>query len=574
MSKLDVEKTCRLCGEKKSRMRFLFEHRHEYPLSLQQIIFDVSRLQVDPDDRMPQKICTWCVTTLLKIHTTIENYRANDLKLRQQLVGTLQIEIKQEEEEEVDMEMLEKAFTQELEVGEICIKQEAVEDKYLDSELHEESEVTYEMDESVGTKLDLSDTEHEKETVADDDEWKPTEQDAEDKEPPVKKYRRRTKQEKDAKGMRKTGRPRTKAKDLNRPRLHDYKCYICKSESHGSSEALIAHLTSSHEDQLPYTCPDCVMQTVVIKTVQRLNAHIRQHLNPVKCPHCDKRYSCKNGVNLHVQRYHQDGDVQCPSTCEYCGEVYPSKVSLLHHMKIHTTAVSCEICGKLFKDRPKLRLHIQGRHEKLKKYECNICKKKLGSLDTVQIHMKTYHLNRVFKCSYCPKTYASELTHRYHEKKHVENPEYVSKKDWKKYYTVVEGESNKPGEKLKKCNLCGIISKAMGSHLSTIHFPPEFRCTICDMTFKKKQRYEIHVLEHENGKALQCPICSREFSDRKNLIAHLRTKQHRDHPLAKSLDWLGLSVAKSKPRKPKAANCDEPREQDLIVEEYGLDDSL
>ncbi|XP_065076228.1 zinc finger protein OZF-like [Ochlerotatus camptorhynchus] len=390
------------------------------------------------------------------------------------------------------------------------------------------------MDESVGTKLDLSDTEHEKETVADDDEGTPTEQDAEDKEPPVKKYRRRTKQEKDAKGMRKTGRPRTKVNDPNRPRLHDYKCYICKSESHGSSEALIAHLTSSHEGQLPYTCPDCVMQTVVIKTVQRLNAHIRQHLNPVKCPHCDKRYTSKNNVTLHVQMYHQDGDVQCPWTCEYCGQEYPSKVSLLHHVKLHTTATSCEICGKIFKERHKLRLHIQRRHEKLKKYECNICKKKLGSLDSVQIHIKTYHSNQVFKCSYCSRTFSSELTHRYHEKKHVENPNYVATKDWKEYYTIVEGVVNKPGAKLKQCNLCGMVSKAMGTHLSTVHFPSEFRCKICDMVFKHKQRFEIHVLEHERGKAHKCPICAREFSDRRYLINHLRTKKHQDHPLADS----------------------------------------
>ncbi|XP_065076208.1 zinc finger protein 182-like [Ochlerotatus camptorhynchus] len=575
MSKLDVDKICRLCCEKKSRMRSLFEQQKEYPRSLRQIIFDVSRLEVDSDDGMPQKICKWCVTTLLKMYETIEMYRANDLKLRNQLQGTLHIEIKQEEEE-VDMGMLEKAFTQELEVGAFCVKPEAMDEEYLDSDLPKVSKSTDKMSESVSTRPALADTEHEEETVADKDdgEWKPTEQDIEDKEPPVKKYRRRTKQEKDAKGKRKMGRPRTKVDDPNRPRLHDYKCYICKSESHGTSEALIAHLNSSHEDKLPYTCPECVMETVVIKTVQKLNAHMRQHLNPEKCPYCDKRYTNKNNVALHVQMYHLDGDVQCPSTCEYCGEVYRSKVSLMHHMKLHTTAASCEICGKIFKERHKLRLHIQRRHEKLKKYECHICQKKLGSLDSVQIHIKTSHSNQVFKCSYCSKTYSSELTHRYHEKKHVENPEYVGKKDWKEYYTIVEGEVNKPGLKLKKCNLCGTISKAIGTHLSTVHFPPEFRCTICDMTFKKKQRYEIHVLEHENGKAHQCPICGREFSDRRNLIAHLRTKQHRDHPLAKSLDWLGIDAIKSRPRKPKAANCDEAEEQDLIVEDYGIDDSL
>lgn len=47
------------------------------------------------------------------MHETIEMYRSNDLKLRSQIVPALQIEIK-EEEEEMDLGMLERAFTQEL----------------------------------------------------------------------------------------------------------------------------------------------------------------------------------------------------------------------------------------------------------------------------------------------------------------------------------------------------------------------------------------------------------------------------------------------------------------------------
>ncbi|XP_065076167.1 zinc finger protein ZFP2-like [Ochlerotatus camptorhynchus] len=570
---LDVKKICRLCCEKKSRMRPLFEQRQDYPLSLQQIIFDLSRLEVEPDDGMPQKICTWCTTTLLKMHKSIENFRANDLKLRQQLVGTLQIEIKQEEEE-VDVDMLEKAFTQELEVGDISVKQEVMEEEYLDSELNDDSGVTDQIQDAVSVppKQDLADTENEEETVADDDdddEWKPiaNDTDIEDKEPPVKKYRRKTKQQKNANDKPKLGRRRKKAEDPNRPRLHDYKCYICKSESHGTSEALIAHLNSSHSELVPYTCPDCVMETVVIKGVQGLNAHMRQHLNPEKCPYCDKRYTSKNNVALHVQMHHLDGDVQCPSTCEYCGEIYPSKVSLLHHMKLHTSAVSCEVCGRIFKERHKLRLHIQRRHEKIKKYECHFCQKKLVSLDSVQTHIKTYHSNQVFKCSYCSKTFSSELTHRYHEKKHIENPNYVASKEWKEYYTVIEGGEDNPSAKMKKCNLCGAICKAMGVHLSTVHFPTDFRCKICDMSFKRKQNYDIHVLEHEYGKAHQCPICGREFSDRKNLYAHLRTKKHQDHPLAKAV------IEKLKPKKPKEESF-EALEPAQIEVEVGTDNFM
>lgn len=568
MDQLDVEKICRLCCEKKSRMRSLFEQRQEYPLSLGQVIFEVSRLEVDSNDGMPQNICKWCVNTLLKMFDTIEMYRTNDLKLRNQVQGTLKFEIKQEEEE-VDIGMLEKAFTQELVVGDLSVKSEPIDD------LPQELEVADQIDERNSSKMEVSNTEHEEEVIVDnEDDWKPTKRNTKNKRSTVKKNGRKTIEAKESKVKRKMGRRRSKIEDPNRPRKNDNKCYICKSESHGTSEALITHLTSSHEDLLPYTCPECVMETVVIKTVQKLNAHKRQHLNPEKCPYCDKRYTDKNNVAFHIQMYHQEGNAQSPSICQVCGKMCPSKVSLLHHMKLHTTAASCEICGKVFKERHKLRLHIQRRHEKIKKHECSICKKKLASLDSVQMHLKAYHSNQVFKCSYCPKTYTSELTYRYHEKKHGEDPTYVGKTYWKDYYTVVEGQENKPGLKLKKCNICGAISKAIGTHLSAVHFPSEFRCTICGMTFKNKQRFEIHVIEHEKGKAHRCPICGREFSDKKNLIAHLRTKQHRDHPLAKSLDWLKINATHSNTKKLEGTIVIKDQEQDLIVEDYELDNSL
>lgn len=143
--------------------------------------------------------------------------------------------------------------------------------------------------------------------------------------------------------------------------------------------------------------------------------------------------------------------------------------------------------------------------------------------------------------------YTSEMSLRYHEKKHEENPSYISTNNWKQYYTFVEGEEGiKDGVRLKKCGLCGAITKAIGPHLNMIHFPKEFRCEHCDMVFKRKGAYTAHVLEHEYGKAYSCPICGKEFSERKYLLLHLRTKKHRDHPMAQSLDWLDDVSAKVK----------------------------
>lgn len=587
MSALDFDKICRLCCEKKGRLRPLFEPPQGNTRSLQDIIFDVSRLQVESGDGMPQKICRVCVTTLEKMHETIESYRSNDLKLREQL-GGMPMPLVEIKEEEVDVDLLEKAFTQELKVENITLKQEVVDEEYVDYEQLEDINAEEQEVQNVYTKSENSEDDDTRDAISsDDDDWKPNNDECdEDENPPEKKHPKTSSEGKKPTGKKirkrrnpneppkypgrkrrnpneppkKPGRKRIRFEDPNRPRLHDHKCYICMSESHGTAEALIGHLNSSHAEIVPYTCTECVTDTVVIRSVEGINFHKRQHLNPEKCPYCDKRYSSRNNVDLHIQLHHaEEANVPTvPSTCEYCGKVYPSKVALLNHVKIHTSAAACEVCGKVFVQRNKLRLHIERRHQKLKNYECHVCKKKLTSLGAVTNHIKTYHSNQTYKCSYCPKTYTSELTHRYHEKKHIENQGYVAPKEWKEYYTILEGEEGKK-DKLKKCKLCGVVTRGMGTHLSTVHFPTEYRCKECGMTFKRKQTYDIHVQEHEYGKAHQCPICGREFSERKNLLTHLRTKKHQDHPLAQAV----LSTV----RTPNWTKAKETSSEEIVTKE-------
>lgn len=262
----------------------------------------------------------------------------------------------------------------------------------------------YEDGQEVVPEMDENDSEQQQEVPDDCD----TDEDWIEEKPKIKTTKRtiqrNLKGQKDPKiGKAKRGRRKTVFDDPNRPRLNDFKCYICKSDSLGSAEALIAHL-NSHTSQLPYTCSICVFETVVINSVSTLNVHKRMHENPHKCEYCDKRYSNRRNILLHVQLYHMGENAPCPSTCTYCGKVCPTKLSLKNHEKIHTKAVSCEFCGKIFVEKHKLRLHIQRKHEKNRKYECHLCNKKLNSLDAVQVHINIMHSDKEFSCKYCSRT--------------------------------------------------------------------------------------------------------------------------------------------------------------------------
>ncbi|XP_058813348.1 zinc finger protein 37-like [Topomyia yanbarensis] len=522
---MDFEKICRLCCKSKCRL---------YPIdtsngSLAQLFSDILRIQISADDGLPQQICKHCLSTLTKMQEAIETFRDNDRMLRQQQCEDIvNVDIK---EEIFDTEEIEQAPSHELQVT-IIEEEGIVQVLEGDQEIDEPQP-----DDETGDEEWLQ-SEHENQS---DDNF--------DGQQEAKKPRREKQVEKsdfEAQSIptkRKCGRRRTRFDDPNRPRLNDFKCYICKSGSMGTPEALLVHL-DSHLNELPYTCSDCVLETVVINKVSTLNIHKRMHENPHKCPHCDRRYQDKKGIDLHVQIYHLGENAPCPSPCEQCGKVCSSKSSLKQHLKLHTNGATCEICGKVFIENHKLRLHIERKHEKIKKFECHLCQKKLASLASVQVHIKTMHSTQEVKCEYCDKSYPSEISLRYHLKKHERDPNGKFSSVWKDNYTLLDAEEGtKPGDRLKKCNLCGLVVKYISHHMRTVHFPKEYRCDLCDAVYKSKYLFQTHVQEHEHGKAIQCPICGKGCSEKKNLIAHLKTKKHRDHPLAKSLDWLGVKRA-------------------------------
>ncbi|XP_058813347.1 zinc finger protein 33A-like [Topomyia yanbarensis] len=520
---MDFEKICRLCCEIKCPLYSI--HMAYGIYSPQQFFGDILRLELSPDDGLPQKLCEMCLSTITKMQETIETFRDNDRMLRLQQYGQLvQVDIK---EEIFDIDEIEQATTRELQID--IIDEKIVEDDKDIGDLKQD-------DEKVDEEWLQSETENKSDDML------------EEKSPPKKPRRKTQTKKREVGGQkiprgRKGGRPRTRFRDPNFPRLHDYRCYICKSESLGTAEALLVHL-DSHLNEVPYTCTECVLETVVINKVTTLNIHKRMHENPHKCPHCDRRYSNKGAIDTHVQTYHLGENAPCPSPCEQCGKVCSSKSALKYHLRMHINGNTCEICGKTFVAQHKLRRHIERKHEKLKKYECHLCHKKLCSLDSVHVHIKTMHSSKEVKCEYCGKSYPSEFSLRYHLKKHEQDPNSKFSRDWKEYYTFVEAEEGtKPENRLKKCNLCGAVLKSIGHHMRSMHFPTEYRCTICGVVYKRKSTLETHILEHEHGKAYRCPICGKECSEKKNFIAHLKTKKHRDHPLAQSLDWLDTNSA-------------------------------
>uniref|UniRef100_A0A8D8CU77 Zinc finger protein 567 n=2 Tax=Culex pipiens TaxID=7175 RepID=A0A8D8CU77_CULPI len=498
---MDFTKICRLCLEEKASLR----NEND---SLQDIFSQILQIEIYEDDQLPQQLCEECITTVTKLDETIRTYRDNDEKLRKLLYESGHVMVKQELAE------MEAEYLLEPEI------------ELAGNEQKEAEEVDQlESSENSTKKVDV-------------------------KVQPVKK------------------RKKDKKKDQFpvKPIKGDIRCYVCRSAPFDTPEALLVHLVE-HSGELPYTCTLCVRSTVVITNVSTLNVHKRMHDNPTPCPHCDSRFSNKSSLDLHLTMKHQDlAPDATPSNCTECGKLFLTKKALRWHMNSHDPPTPCEVCGKVFKSKKLLGRHVSKVHEKAEQVECHICHKKLVTLTALRAHLSTMHSTEQFQCKYCPRLYPSKTSLTYHEKQHELKPNYTEtmSNHWRQYYTV-EGEK---GSEVRTCTLCGLVlGKAIGKHYTNKHFPQakrDHRCDQCSAVFRHKKDLEVHVLEHTHGKFLKCPICGKEFAEKRYLVWHMKTKKHKDHPLAQSLDWIESDLPAPSPN--LVEKKEEVREERVIVE--------
>ncbi|XP_062535842.1 zinc finger protein 37-like isoform X2 [Armigeres subalbatus] len=318
--------------------------------------------------------------------------------------------------------------------------------------------------------------------------------------------------------------PKFECDDSNRPKMNDHKCYICRSQSLGSAKALLEHLTT-HLDRTPYTCTDCIMETVVVKSVRSLNYHLKMHAQPMKCQYCDRRYCDDRARDHHVKTFHLGESAPCASKCNECGKVCKSISALKSHMRDHRLNLACDHCDRVFHRRSKLKDHIARVHEKAQRFECNICNRVVHSLDSYNSHLKMHTNEKTYECDLCPMRFYTAGNLGLHKKIHSTNANYKPHKDWSGHYTV----SQEPGQdKVYTCKLCGksytrTVMK-INNHLKN-HFK-DIKCDRCELKFVNESQLKVHYVVHTGIRQHKCSFCGKDFLHKNNLTQHL--KLHRN----------------------------------------------
>lgn len=115
------------------------------------------------------------------------------------------------------------------------------------------------------------------------------------------------------------------------------------------------------------------------------------------CPHCQKYFSDKKKVKLHILRVHKQIKNHKCDECEYRAH---TKWDILRHIKTNhmpqesdpTDLRICPDCGKVLKGNNHLNFHIKTKHLKLTKYSCDLCTFKSYGKYEIRSHIEIHHL--------------------------------------------------------------------------------------------------------------------------------------------------------------------------------------
>lgn len=305
-----------------------------------------------------------------------------------------------------------------------------------------------------------------------------------------------------------------------------------------------------------------------IKKGSSKHPKVEKPAKPVKkdhfCPVCDKFFTEARKVKTHVERIHmKKKNFRC-DLCDYTA--YKKYDILLHSNNIHKSKEklenksTCPDCGLSFLSNSKLNMHIQRKHQKFKRFGCDVCSLRTTTLNEMRIHVKTHmskELREIFSCSFCNAVFYSKGSLKNHKdvKHDVNKREYICfcgkifrlKSVYQRHFNVVHmGEKNYKCDQCPKsfavkahlenhreaihtiqtgipCDKCGLVLKnneTLKKHL-IYHLPPRYQCTTCFKMFHENKKLQDHQSVHTTLE-FSCTFCAQSYRLDSQLQRHIK----------------------------------------------------
>ena len=240
-------------------------------------------------------------------------------------------------------------------------------------------------------------------------------------------------------------------------------------------------------------------------------------LGAFECVLCGKCFSRKENLYKHKMRMHISKDFPCKQ-CPYigkCKEGLSRHVEYFHlnRRQFQNSSYKCKICRKQFISQYSLKEHMFT-HGNVKFLKCDLCDFTTNYRNSLHHHNVSKHGNldgfpnrQVFKCSHCPKIFASRGTFDLHSSLHMTKR--------LRFWCVQCGKDFSNQKSLAQHMLHWIHTSAVEQwHQCPVHK--------CQFVFQNYRTLKRHVKQHATRSFPTCSDCGKIFIFKKQL------KHHRD----------------------------------------------